>query len=50
MLDASTLVLNKNWVPVSTTPVRQALTLLCRASAAVICPQSYEVFELGRWL
>ena len=45
-----TLVLNRNWVPVTTTTVRHALVMLCRESATVICPSTYEVYDLGEWL
>ena len=44
------LVLNKHWVAVSTTPVRRAMTLLCRSAAAAICPTTYEVFDLDGWI
>jgi 5-methylcytosine-specific restriction endonuclease McrA len=47
---ARALVLNKHWVPISTTTARRAVTLLCRERASAICPHSYEVFDLDRWL
>ena len=50
MLDTPTLVLNKNWTAVTTTTVRQAIVLLCREAARVICPDNYEIFDLGSWL
>jgi 5-methylcytosine-specific restriction endonuclease McrA len=49
LLGGRTLVLNRHWAAVSTTTVRRAMVLLCRASAAVICPETFEVFDLGRW-
>ncbi len=45
-----TLVLNRNWSPISTTHARQALVLLCRDAAHAVCPDTYELFELGRWV
>ncbi len=45
-----TLVLNRNWAPITTTQVRQALVLLCRQAAAAVCPDTYELFELPRWI
>lgn len=48
-LTGRALVLNRHWAAVTTTTVRRALVLLCRCSAAVICPETYEVFDLGRW-
>lgn len=49
-LDAPTLVLNKNWHAITTTTVREALLLLCRAAARAVCPASYEIFDLEAWL
>lgn len=49
-LTGRTLVLNKHWTAVSTTTVRRALVLVCRASAGVICPETFEVFDLERWV
>ena len=50
MLDLPTLVLNKNWTAVRTTTVRQAVILLCRSAARIICPTSYEIYDLAGWL
>jgi 5-methylcytosine-specific restriction endonuclease McrA len=49
-LDSPTLVLNKHWTAITTAPVRQALVLVFRAAARVICPESYEIYDLERWL
>lgn len=45
-----TLVLNRNWVPVGTTTVRQALVLVIRSAARVIDPATYAVLDLEGWL
>lgn len=50
MLNKRALVLNRHWMPIATIPVRHALVMLCRSTAQVICPESYEVFDLGRWI
>ena len=50
MLDGHALVLNRHWMPLTTITVRQALTLVCRSAARVICPRSYEVMDLARWI
>jgi 5-methylcytosine-specific restriction endonuclease McrA len=50
MLETPTLVLNKHWTAVATTTVRQAIVLLCREAARVICPETYEIFDLDSWL
>ena len=50
VLHERTLVLNKNWAAIATTTVRTALVLLCRESARVICPDTYEVFDLEGWI
>jgi 5-methylcytosine-specific restriction endonuclease McrA len=49
-MSEQTLVLNKHWLAVSTTPVRRAFTLLCRAAAGAICPETFEVFDLSQWI
>lgn len=50
MLHERTLVLNKHWTAVTTTTVRTALVLLYRETARVICPETYEVFDLDGWI
>ena len=50
MLHERTLVLNKHWTAVTTTTVRTALVLLYRESARVICPDTYEAFDLMGWI
>jgi 5-methylcytosine-specific restriction endonuclease McrA len=44
------LILNRGWLVIGTTTVRQALVLLVRGAARVINPSDYEVFELDDWL
>ena len=44
------LVLNRNWTAVTTVTVHQALVLICRDTAAAICPETYQVFDLEAWL
>ncbi|MCA8923728.1 MAG: HNH endonuclease [Planctomycetes bacterium] len=44
------LVLNRNWTAVATVTVHQALVLICRDTAAAICPETYEVYGLDAWL
>ncbi|MBI3722942.1 HNH endonuclease [bacterium] len=50
VLHERTLVLNKHWTAVATTTVRTALVLLYRETARVICPDTYEVYDLGGWI
>ena len=45
-----TLVLNRAWTAIGVTPTRQALVLLVRESAVAVCPDSYELFDLARWI
>lgn len=45
-----TLVLNRNWVPIGTTPVRQAMVLIVRSAARAIDPATYAVLDLETWL
>lgn len=49
-LDLPILVLNKNWTAVCTTTARSTFRLLCRDGARVVCPLSYEVYDLPAWL
>lgn len=49
MLSAPTLVLNKSWVVVSITTVRNALSLLYSGSARAICPETYEIHDFHSW-
>ena len=48
-LSHPTLVLNKSWVPIHTTPVRSALCLLFKGSALAVQPDSYEVHSFESW-
>jgi len=49
VLEAPTLVLNRAWVPIRTTPVRQALCLLFKGSALVVEPATYRTFAFQTW-
>ena len=49
-MDEPALILNRHWSPIATTSARQALVMLCRESARVICPESYQLFDLPAWL
>jgi hypothetical protein len=45
-----TLVLNKNWVAVTVTTSFGALISMCRERSQAMCPESYELFDLERWI
>ena len=49
VLNQQTLVLNRSWVAISTTTVREALTLLFTGNARAIQPDTYETFEFDSW-
>jgi 5-methylcytosine-specific restriction endonuclease McrA len=49
MLNDPTLVLNRSWVAISTTTVRQAMTLVCRGAARVIQPDTCKVHDFKSW-
>jgi 5-methylcytosine-specific restriction endonuclease McrA len=49
MLNDPTLVLNRSWVAISTTTVRQAMTLVCRGAARVIHPVTCQVHDFKSW-
>ncbi|MEN8150310.1 MAG: HNH endonuclease [Planctomycetota bacterium] len=43
------LVLNRSWSAITTTSVRRALVLTCRKVARIICPETYQAYELADW-
>lgn len=49
MLNDATLVLNRSWIAVTTTTVRQAMTLVCRGAARVIQPDTCETHDFRSW-
>lgn len=49
VLAESALVLNRNWVAVATTTVRDALVLLYRGAARAVCPETCETHDFESW-
>lgn len=49
VLAERTLVLNRSWVAISTTPVRSALSLVYQRIARVILPETYETYDFESW-
>jgi 5-methylcytosine-specific restriction endonuclease McrA len=49
MLDDTALVLNRSWVPIGTTSVRDAIVMLYREAARVILPEDYSVHDFDSW-
>ena len=50
VLDRRALVLNKVWNPIQLTNVRNALILLCKGSAKVICTETFQPYTFDDWL
>ncbi len=50
MLDSHALVLNRSWVPISTTTVRRAVLLMARDVAGAVHPETYEVANWAAWV
>jgi 5-methylcytosine-specific restriction endonuclease McrA len=50
MLDVRSLVLNRSWVPVSTTSVRRAILLMSRGVAGAVHPETFEVADWDAWV
>lgn len=48
-LSRDTLVLNRSWVAIATTPARHALSLLFTGSARAIQTESYETHDFASW-
>lgn len=49
MLETPTLVLNRAWVPIRTTPVREALCLLFKGAAVAVEPETYQTHDFASW-
>lgn len=50
MLDERSLVLNRSWVPISTTTVRRAVLLMARGIAGAVHPDTFELSDWDIWL
>jgi len=50
MLDRKTLVLNRSWMPLTTTTVRRAIVLMARGVAGAVHPGTFEVAEWETWI
>ncbi len=50
ILTQDTLVLNRSWMAIATTPVRHALSLLFTGSAQAIEPSTFEVHDFESWM
>ena len=49
VLARQTLVLNRSWLAIATTPVRDALSLLYTGAARAIEPQTYQTHDFESW-
>ena len=49
VLQRPALVLNRNWAPIQTTTVREAIGLVAKGSALVIEPETYVTHDLRSW-
>jgi 5-methylcytosine-specific restriction endonuclease McrA len=50
VLDRKTLVLNRSWLPVTTTTVRRAIGLIARGVAGAVHPGTFEVADWNAWI
>ncbi len=50
MLDQKTLVLNRSWLPLTTTTVRRAVVLMARGVAGAVHPGTFEVAAWETWV
>lgn len=50
VLDRRTLVLNRSWLPISTTTVRRAVLLMARGAAGAVHPETYELSCWESWV
>lgn len=49
VLERPTLVLNRNWQPVSVATVARSLTMLCNESAHVVDPDDFRLYTWSDW-
>ena len=48
-LERPALVLNKNWTPIQTTTVKEAISLVAKGSARILEPDTFEMHDLTSW-
>ena len=49
VLNQRTLVLNRSWVAITTTTVREALSMVYQGAAKVICADTYQAHDFEAW-
>lgn len=49
VLAQRSLVLNKSWIAIATTPVRDAMRLLFTGSAKAVRPDTFEIHDFASW-
>ena len=49
-LNLPTLVLNRNWVPLTAVTVKRSIKKVFAEKASIICPQSYNQFNIYEWM
>src|SRR5262245_10676969 len=49
LLQRPTLVLNRRWTPIRTTPVQDAIGLVAKGTAVIIEPESFDTHDLVSW-
>jgi 5-methylcytosine-specific restriction endonuclease McrA len=49
-LDSPTLVLNKNWIGINATTVKDAINTVCSERARIVCPEDYNLYYFDEWM
>lgn len=49
LLEKPTLVLNSRWVPIRTTPMKEAIGLVAKGAAKIVEPETYATHDLMSW-
>jgi 5-methylcytosine-specific restriction endonuclease McrA len=49
VLEMPALVLNRGWVPIRTTSVRDAFCLMVRGAARAVEPETYQTYDFNSW-
>ncbi|HTF56543.1 MAG TPA: hypothetical protein VK661_04735, partial [Planctomycetota bacterium] len=49
VLERPALVLNRNWIAIQTTTVKEAIGLVAKGSARIIEPETFATHDLAGW-
>ena len=50
VLKRSVLILNTSWIPVNVRNVVKSLTMVCKGTAKIVDPVTYQLYDWEQWL